>query len=109
MKAKAYKGPDLFTTNKTEWLAKARSVAKDLLKQYDWITSEEVTALCPLPRYLSRNTIGHIFMNQSEFQMVGTTPAQRPSSNGRRICKWALKNPQRVEKWAPTIEADEGR
>lgn len=84
--------PDLFKDAKVEWLDKARAAARKLLERREYITAEDVTAMCPLPRYLHRNTIGKI-LQHGDFVAVGFTIARRPSSNGRTIRKWALKNP----------------
>lgn len=99
---------DLFKTAKAEWLEKARDTARELLKRREFITSEDVTAICPLPKYLHRNTIGGIFRDE-DFQMVGVTIAKRKVAHKRLIRKWALKNPPAPQKWRPTAEWDTGR
>lgn len=81
--------PDLFKDAKSAWLNKARAEARLLLERRESITSEDVTARCPLPRYLHRNTIGKIFQHP-DFQAIGYTLARKPSSNGRTIRKWTL-------------------
>lgn len=99
---------DLFKDVKTTWLEKARSEARKLLERREYVTSEDVTFVCPLPRYLHHNSIGAIFQH-TDFQMVGTTLARRPSSHGRLIRKWALKNPPvPTRSWHGT-EFDTGR
>ncbi len=89
--------PDLFKQPKQAYLDEARAVARKLLARRDYITSEDVTALCPLPRYLHKNLIGHI-MQHPDFEAVGYAPARRPSSNGRVIRKWTLTNPREVRR-----------
>src|SRR5690606_239550 len=98
---------DLFKDAKAEWLEKARQTARELLKRREWITSEDVTAICPLPKYLHRNTIGGIFQHE-DFQMVGVTYARRREAHGRLIRKWALKNQPVPRKWQPKMEYDHG-
>jgi hypothetical protein len=105
---RTYRKPDLFASSKTEWLDKAREMARELLKRREYITSEDVTELCPLPRYLHRNTIGGIFQH-SDFQMVGVALAKRPSSNGRLIRKWSLKNPALPKRWRSKMEYENGQ
>jgi hypothetical protein len=99
--------PDLFKQPKIAWLEKARAEARKLLERKEYITSEEVTEVCPLPRYLHRNTIGGIFQHP-DFQVVGVTFARRPSSNSRLIRKWALRNPVVPRKAFSNVEYDRG-
>lgn len=101
------RGPDLFADPKAAWLEKARGEARKLLERKEYITSEEVTAVCPLPRYLHRNTIGGIF-HHPDFQVVGYTMARRPSSNGRLIRKWALVRQPVPHKLFSRMEFDRG-
>lgn len=98
---------DLFRDAKTEWLDKARIAARELLQRHEYITSEDVTAVCPLPRYLHRNTIGKV-MQHADFLAVGYTTARRPSSNGRVIRKWTLKNPPIPVRSSRGVEFDHG-
>src|SRR5690242_9493270 len=107
MKTKTYKGPGMFAANKVQWYDEVRATARLLLQERDWITSEDVTAICPLPSHLHRNTIGGIFQHP-DFQVMGYTFAKRASSNGRMIRKWGLKNPPEPRKWKTQIEADSG-
>lgn len=93
MKAKRHKGPDVFGPVKDDWVVKSRKIARDLLRTRQTITSEDITLRNPLPSYLHPNTIGRIFRDQPEFEAVGYTIARRPSSHGRPIRLWALKNP----------------
>jgi len=104
-KVKAQQG--IFTQPKAAWLEEARATARHLLQEREWITAESVVALCPLPRYLHRNSIGGIFQH-SDFQVMGYTFAKRPSSNGRMIRKWGLRNPPEPRKWKTPVEADSG-
>lgn len=99
--------PDLFKSNKLEWCDKARAAARKLLENTEYITIEQVTEVCPLPRYLSRNTIGGVFQHP-DFQVVGYTLARRPSSNSRLIRKWALKHPPVPTKSFRGVEYDRG-
>lgn len=98
--------PDLFKQPKMAWTEEARNEARKLLEHREYITSEDVTAVCPLPRYLHPNTIGGVFRH-ADFQMVGVTLARRPSSNKRLIRKWALKNPV-LRKSFSGVEYDRG-
>lgn len=81
--------------------------AKELLQHREYITSEDVTAACPLPRYLHRNTIGGIFQHP-DFQVAGVAFARKASSNSRLIRKWVLKNPPLPQKWVSRVEYDRG-
>lgn len=98
---------DIFKDAKAAWLDNARATARKLLERRDYITSEDVTAVCPLPKDLHRNTIGGIFQH-SDFQMVGVTTARRPAAHNRLIRKWALRNPELPQKWQPRVEYDHG-
>lgn len=98
---------DLFKASKVEWLEKAREAARKLLERKEYITSEDVTFICPLPRFLHRNTIGGVF-HHPDFQVVGVTFAKRPTSNKRLIRKWALKNPPVPHKSFSGVEYDRG-
>lgn len=98
--------PDLFRQSKTAWMEEARREARRLLAHREYITSEDVTAICPLPRYLHPNITGGVFKH-TDFQMVGVTLARRPSSNKRLIRKWALKNPT-LRKSFSGVEYDRG-
>lgn len=83
---------DLFNMSREEWLDGARVKARGLLRFRRTITSEDVTSLWPLPKYLHRNTIGSIFKDSSMFHPVGYTKALRPTSHGRVICLWAIND-----------------
>jgi hypothetical protein len=100
--------PDLFKDAKADWLSKARAEARLLLGHREYITSEDVTARCPLPRYIHRNHIGSVFKHP-DFQSVGYTLAKRPSSNSRVIRLWALRETPVPQKSVPRVEYDAGR
>lgn len=102
-----YKKPDLFRSMKQEWLMGARATAHQLLKHREYITAEDVTVLCPLPKYLHVNLIGRLFQDEA-FQVVGVTTARLPKARGHLLRKWALKTPH-LEKWTSKVEADDGR
>lgn len=82
---------DLFKVQKIEWLEKARQTAKDLLKTRDKITIEDVLEVCPLPKFLHRNTIGAVFTRQ-EFDSVGIVYSRRKSSHRRLIRQWSIRD-----------------
>ena len=80
----------LFEQTKESWLEEARGVARKLLASKPYITIDDVTAECPLPGYLHKNTIGSVFKD-SQFKTVGITKSTRPSRNSGLIMRWALK------------------
>lgn len=88
--------PDLFKGAKQAWLEKCRDEARKQLRYKLTITSEDVTAVCPRPKYLHPNATGGIF-HDVDFEPVGYALARRTSSHRRLIRRWALKNavPQR--------------
>jgi hypothetical protein len=98
--------PNLFQEPKLAYLDKARAKARELLERRETITVEDVTILCPLPRYLHRNNIG-LILKHPDFRPIGYTIARRPSSNGRVIRIWGLSNPQ-LKKWVSRVERDAG-
>lgn len=100
--------PDLFSTAKQDYLARARATARRLLVSRDYITIDDVREVCALPAYLHRNLLGSVFKTD-DFQMVGIVKARRKSSNGRWVMKWSLKNPPVPQKWVPKVEAEDTR
>lgn len=97
---------DIFAQSKTDWLDKARHTARKLLETRSSITSENVTALCPLPKYLHVNLIGNLFKHP-DFVAIGYSLAKRPTSNGRLIRLWALKHPPEPRRWKTPVEAED--
>lgn len=93
--------PLLFRQQKEEWLATARITARKLLRTKTRITIEDVLAVCPLPKFLHRNTIGSVFQTR-EFQKVGRTMSRRHVSHGREIKYWALS-----EEYSHGVDRDE--
>ena len=84
---------DLFQAEKEAWLKNARMTARDLLRHNSSVTIEDVTRLCPRPKYLHRNTNGAVFNN--DFESVGFTKALHKEAKGRWIQRWNLKRPVR--------------
>lgn len=84
------KKPDIFGSSREEYIEQAQKIARDLLLKRDTITIEDVTKLCPLPRYLHRNTLGRVFQNQI-FKSVGYTTAKRVAARGHVIRVWTLR------------------
>ncbi|HSW91468.1 MAG TPA: hypothetical protein VLG09_02385 [Candidatus Saccharimonadales bacterium] len=82
---------DLFNKSRTDWLDGARHVARKLLRQRHKITIEDVLAIYPRPKYLHRNTTGHVFRTEM-FHAVGYTLARKPSSHHRVIRWWTLSD-----------------
>jgi hypothetical protein len=80
----------LFEQTKESWLEEARGVARKLLASKPYITIDDVTAECPLPGYLHKNSIGGVFQTK-DFRVVGYGLSTKPSRNGGLIRKWALK------------------
>ena len=81
---------DIFAKEKQAWLETARAEARRLLRKNYEITIEDVLAEVPLPDYLNRNTIGHVFLSP-EFKKVGYTTAKHAAANHRVIAKWKMK------------------
>lgn len=85
-----HKQQDVFKDAKQEYIEKAQKVARDLLMRRDTITIEDVTAVCPLPKHLHRNTLGRVFHNPI-FRSVGYTAAKRREARGHVIKIWTLR------------------
>jgi hypothetical protein len=81
---------DLFQLERLEWIEDCRSTAKNLLQTRENITIEDVLEVCPRPSYIHRNVTGQIFKD-NDFISVGYVPARKPSSNGRVIRLWGLR------------------
>lgn len=82
---------DLFSNARTIWIEGARVVARKLLRKKRFITIEDILALHPRPKYIHRNTTGQIFKS-NKFRAIGYTRAKKPSSHGRVIRMWELKD-----------------
>lgn len=81
----------LFTKEKQEWIEEAREAMVYLLQTgSSYVTSDDIHRMCPLPRYLHKNTMGSVF-NSRDFRSVGYTKSRRPSANGRVIQQWVLR------------------
>lgn len=96
-----------FSQTKQQWIEMAREAARELLGQGGTITIEEVLQRAPRPVWVHRNSTGSVFQHP-DFVAVGYTVAKKPSSNGRVIRKWALKNPV-PQKWVSRMEAEDTR
>lgn len=92
-----FKQQSIFASKKEAWIAEARATARMLLARGGSITIELVERECPLPRELSRNTLGAVFKHP-DFEHVGYTKARKASSRGHVIGIWALKEPQFLER-----------
>lgn len=97
-----------FSQTKQQWIEMARNAARELLSMGGTITIEEVLSKAPRPVWLHVNSTGAVFQHP-DFVAVGYTIAKKPSSNGRVIRKWALKNPVVPQKWVSREEVDNGR
>lgn len=85
------KKQDIFKKTREDYILSAQKAAQDLLMRQDTITSEDVTKVRPLPKYLHHNTVGRIFQNPI-FKAVGYTVARRPEARGHVIRIWSLNN-----------------
>lgn len=80
---------DIFKEEKERWLTEARQTARELLRDKESVTIDDVIDLCPRPKYLHRNTNGAVF--NRDFESVGFTKAVHPAAKGRWIQMWKLK------------------
>ena len=82
----------LFDVTAKMWLEQARRIAERKLRATDnvfAITVEDVMEDFPLPKYLSRNTIGQIFHDR-RFRPFGTTVAKHWAARNHIIRTWIL-------------------
>lgn len=81
---------DLFTSQRQGWIDECRNVAKRLLRNGGVITSEDVTAIVPRPKYLHPNVTGSIFQSK-DFRPVGYAQAKHAEARGHVIRQWVLR------------------
>lgn len=86
---KAQTVPQLFRVEAQEWVAGARKVAQDLLLEHPTITILDVLEVHPLPKYLKKNIIGHVFKDEV-FMKQGIMRSPVPVANGHFIHRWSL-------------------
>lgn len=79
--------------NKRAWLDDARHMARKLLANREYITSDDIWAFCPPPGYINGKIMGSVFTTP-DFESVGFTRTKRASSHGRVIQKFRLKSAQ---------------
>jgi hypothetical protein len=84
------RGLDTFEETAADWLALARSVARELCLAYGSTTSDDVIGSIGKPINHHYNVVGAIF-GKTDFVRVGFTPTKRPSGHARMIGVWALK------------------
>lgn len=80
---------DVFSLQKEGYLKTCRKVARELLRNKETVTIEDITKLVPRPAYLHRNTLGSVFNN--EFVPVDFVKAKHSEAKGRYIRTWRLK------------------
>lgn len=95
----------LFNVTKQQYIELCRDKARELLQTRAFVTSDDITEQVPRPKWIHPNTTGGIFQHP-DFQMVGVAIARKPSSNGRLIRKWGLKNPPVLQRWHTKAERD---
>ncbi|CAH1689721.1 conserved hypothetical protein [Hyphomicrobiales bacterium] len=81
---------------RAEWLAKARLVALELVKERGQITSDDVREKCPIPAGVDPRCIGPLFRDPM-WELVGYVRSKRKICHHHPIGLWRLKNDQRAK------------
>lgn len=96
MKTKIKSVPDLFKSEREEWVEECRQAARQLLSHRETVTIEDVTAVCTRPSYVHMNTAGQVFKHP-DFQFAGFTKAKRTTAKGRWIMRWKLNDERALD------------
>jgi hypothetical protein len=81
---------------KPDYLWQARSIARRLLKDRDWITVDDIRAICPPPADMHPTVMGAIFKH-ADFEHTGEYVASgRDRCHRRPVGKFRLTNYARV-------------
>jgi len=91
-----------FETYRLPYIERAREAARELLRQKDYITIDDVREVCPPPEDIDPRVMGAVF-KQSEFESVGWTTSKRKVNHSRPIQRFRLKLPVR-----PRVSKDFG-
>jgi hypothetical protein len=73
----------------TQYIDDARAVARKLLNNRAYVTTDDVWAHCPPPRFINSKIMGQIFRSP-DFKSIGWTRTRRASSHGRAIQMFTL-------------------
>ena len=78
---------------KAAYLDDARAAAKRLLRHRQYITTDDVRAICPVPHMVNPKIMGSVFKHP-DFESTGQyVPSRRSEAHGRPIQKFKLKQP----------------
>lgn len=82
---------ELHEEHHTDWIEKARAVARQLAVAKGAISSDDIWEHCPPPPNADPRVMGAVFYPRSDWERVDYRPSIRRTSHGRPVAIWTLK------------------